>query len=147
MKSKSFAETRAHFLVFDRGDEVIGTLRRFAVEGHVRAGRFAAVGALERAVVAYWNREKLDYEKIRVDEQVEVLALLGDLAVEGERTKVHAHIVLGRRDGSTVGGHLMEGSVFPTLEMHLLEYRGELRRQKDEATRLSLIMIEARRGS
>jgi uncharacterized protein len=142
MKFRSFADARALFLVFDRGDEIITTVRRFAGEEAIRGGRFAAIGAFQRAVVAYWNPEKLDYEHIDVGEQVEVLSLIGDIAVEGEETKIHAHVVLGRRDGSTVGGHLISGIVFPTLEMHLLEYRGELRRKRNEETKLSLIEIE-----
>lgn len=148
MKSKSFAEARPHFLVFDKGDEAVGTLRTFAQEHSIRGGRFAAIGAFQRAVVAFWNPDERKYEHISVGEQVEVLTLTGDIAMEGDETKIHAHVVFGRRDGSTIGGHLIEGHVFPTLEMHLLDYRAELRREKDESTKLSLIAIkDGSRGS
>ncbi|MBW3563283.1 MAG: DNA-binding protein [Acidobacteria bacterium] len=146
MKLKSFTDTRPHFLVFDKGDEVVHTLRNFAQEHSIRGGRFAAIGAFQRAVVAFWNPDKRDYDHISVGEQVEVLSLMGDIALEGDDTKIHAHVVLGRRDGSTIGGHLIEGHVFPTLEMHLLDYRSELRREKDESTKLSLIAIKGASG-
>lgn len=141
MKFTTFAEPRPFLLVFDKQDEVIGTLRRFAREQGIRGGRFAAIGALSRAVVAYWNPEKLGYEKVTFDEQVEVLALVGDVAREGDEVKIHGHIVLGRRDGSTVGGHLVQATVFPTVEMHFVDYGATVQRKKDAATKLSLIAI------
>ena len=147
MKFSIVAKTRPIFLVFDQGDEVVATLRQFAREQQIRGGRFAAIGALSGAVVAYWNPDKLDYDRIEVQEQVEVLSLIGDVTVEDGKTKIHAHIVLGRRDGSTVGGHLMQGTVFPTLEMHLLDYGTPLQRKKDEKTKLSLIAIEDAGGA
>lgn len=122
-------------LVFDPGDEVIATLQQHIAEHDIPSAWFQAIGAFERSVIAYWNRETKQYEDIAVDEQVEVLALSGNV----NRTKVHAHVVLGRRDGSTIGGHLKRGTVFPTLEMHLTQLDRELVRQRDEATGLDLI--------
>jgi len=122
-------------LVFDPGDEVIATLQQSIAEQHIPSAWFQAIGAFERSVIAYWNRETKQYEDMAVDEQVEVLALSGNV----NRTKVHAHVVLGRRDGSTIGGHLKRGIVFPTLEMHLTQLDRELVRQRDEATGLDLI--------
>ena len=139
MKSSAFDEVRPFFLVFDRGDEIVETLREFAVEKGIRGGRFAAIGAVAAGVVAYWNRETREYDRIEVEEQVEVLSLVGDIAVEGDETRIHAHAVLGRRDGSTIGGHLLEGTVYPTLEMHLVDYGATLERKKDDETLLSLI--------
>ena len=48
-------------------------------------------------------------------------------------------VILGRRDGSTIGGHLKRGIVYPTLEMHLTTLEHELVRRRDEATGLDLI--------
>jgi len=124
-----------HVLVFDNGDEVLGTLQRFIAGQQIPSAWFQAIGAFERSVIAYWNRETKQYEDIAVDEQVEVLALSGNV----NRTKVHAHAVLGRRDGSTIGGHLKRGIVYPTLEMSLTILDHELTRQRDEETGLDLI--------
>ena len=141
MQSRIFIETHPFFIVFDKHERVIETLRAFAQREDIRGGRFAAIGALSSATVAYWNPQKRDYEHIEVSEQVEVLSLLGDVTVAGGETKIHAHIVLGRRDGSTIGGHLIEGTVYPTLEMHFVDYDSTLQRHKDEETKLSLIVL------
>jgi predicted DNA-binding protein with PD1-like motif len=80
---------------------------------------------------------------IAVGEQVEVLSLVGDIALDGDEPKVHAHAVLGRRDGSTVGGHLLEAHVRPTLEVVLVESPAYLRRLHDAASGIALIRLDA----
>jgi predicted DNA-binding protein with PD1-like motif len=143
MKSKVINDgpERTIALVFDKGDEVISTLERFAKEHDLTASRFSAIGALEGAVLGYFDWERKDYDRVPVQEQVEVLSLNGDIALDGEQPKVHAHTVLGRRDGSTVGGHLLEATVRPTLEVVLVESPGYLRKKCDRETGLALIDI------
>jgi len=127
--------TYGHILVFDKGDEVLATLQQHLNERRIPSAWFQAIGAFESSTIAYWNRETKQYEDIAVDEQVEVLSLSGN----GTPKKLHAHVVLGRRDGSTIGGHLKRGVVYPTLEMHLSVFDHELVRQRDEETGLDLI--------
>jgi predicted DNA-binding protein with PD1-like motif len=129
-------------IVFDTGDEVIDGLQRFAAEQGLDASRFTAIGAFEDAELGYFDPEARAYSRIPVDEQVEVLALVGDIALDGEEPKVHAHVVLGRRDGSTCGGHLLSAHVRPTLEVMLTESPAYLKREHDPATGLALIRIE-----
>ncbi|HEY4641194.1 MAG TPA: PPC domain-containing DNA-binding protein [Thermoanaerobaculia bacterium] len=128
---------RAHgnVLVFDKGDEVLETLQRYVADEGIASAWFQAIGAFERSVIAYWNRDTKQYEDIPVGEQVEVLALSGNVTPK----KTHAHVVLGRRNGSTIGGHLKRGIVYPTLELHLSRFEHELTRTRDEETGLDLI--------
>ena len=141
MKSKLLKEgaERTFALVFVHGDEVMATLQRFAEENGLAASRFSAIGALESAVLGYFDWDRKDYLRIPVQEQVEVLSINGDIALDGRKPKVHAHAVLGRRDGSTVGGHLLEARVRPTLEVLLIESPGYLRKVCDPETGLALI--------
>jgi predicted DNA-binding protein with PD1-like motif len=82
-------------------------------------GNFIAIGAFSRLRIAYFDVEISRYADLDVDEQVEVLSLAGNVARHSEQPLVHAHIIVGRRDYSTLGGHLREGSVRPTLELFL----------------------------
>jgi predicted DNA-binding protein with PD1-like motif len=70
-----------------------------------------------------------------------VLSLIGDVALKDGQPKVHAHIVVGRSDGSTRGGHLIEGHVRPTLEVILTESPEHLRKEIDQESGLALIRI------
>ena len=139
MRTYDVAPQRRFLLVFDKGDDVLATLRAFAASHAIRGAFFVALGALRSATIAYWNPATKEYEQIAVDEQVEVLSFVGNVGVDGAETKIHAHVTLGRRDGSTIGGHLLSATVFPTLEMHLVDYGATVVRGKDEETGLSLI--------
>lgn len=131
--------TRHFVLVFAIDDSVMDPLRQFAREQDVRAASFVAIGALRRASLAYFAWDTKEYEDIAVDDQVEVVSLTGNIGREGDEVRVHAHCVLGRRDGSVVAGHLHDGVVRPTLELFLRVWPATLARAPDEESGLALI--------
>lgn len=125
-------------LAFETGDAVIATLERFAAEQQLGGGHFHAIGAVRRATLAWYDLDTKRYEETRHDEQLEVCALTGNVShFEGE-PKIHVHCVLGRRDTTTVGGHLIEAEVRPTLELYLTGGRGA-EREMDEEVGLPLL--------
>lgn len=91
---------RTFVVVFDKGDEVIEGLTPFAGRQRLRASPLTAIGALSNVTLGYFDAAARDYRKIPVAEQVEVLSLLGVITLDGEKPKGHAHIVVGRADGS-----------------------------------------------
>lgn len=129
-------------LAFETGDEVMSVLGRFVREAEVEAASVTAIGAFERATLGYFDWDKKDYVKFAVADQVEVLSLLGDVAVAEGGPSLHLHAVLGRRDGSVVGGHLLEARVRPTLEVILIQPPSYLRKRKDKETGLALLAID-----
>jgi len=98
-----------------------------------------AIGAFSGATLGYFDIEKKEYEKIPVEEQVEVLSLIGDIVLNEGEPELHAHAVLGRRGGTTRGGHLLEAYVRPTLEVVLVESPDRLKKRTNEETGLALI--------
>jgi uncharacterized protein len=134
---------RTYAIVFDEGEETMEGLTNFAKDQEISAATFSAIGAFEKATLAFFDMQSKEYEKIPVQEQVEVLTFMGNVAVnvEKDEPKIHAHAVLGKRDGTTLGGHVMEGHVRPTLEVLLIESPEYLQRRTDEKTGLALIEI------
>ena len=130
-------------LIFDSGDEVMQHLQQFAREKKLSGSRFTAIGAFSDVTVGYFNIEKKDYKRIPIREQVEVLSLIGDIASDSGEPKIHAHVVVGKSDGSAWGGHLVEARVRPTLELILTETPVHLRRKWDPAAHLALIDLAA----
>jgi predicted DNA-binding protein with PD1-like motif len=144
MKAKLLYEqqgAKTFAVIFDKGDEVIAGLTDFAKQNQLAAAQLTAIGAFSDATLGYFDREKKDYVKIPVDEQVEVLSLVGDIALSKGEPKVHAHVVLGKSDGTAHGGHLLEAYVWPTLEVIVTEAPTHLQRKIDEATGLALISV------
>jgi uncharacterized protein len=130
---------RTFVLVLATGDETMKALTSFAKEQRLGGSHFTAIGAFSRAVVAYFDWSDKQYRHIRVETQVEVLSLVGDITVEDAAPKVHAHVVLGKADATAHGGHLIEASVRPTLEIVITELPRHLHRRFDAESGLALI--------
>jgi uncharacterized protein len=133
---------KTYAIVFDTGDEVAAGLTAFATEHYLGASHFTAIGALSDVVLGYFDWETRDYRRIPLREQVEVLSLADDVVLDGGESKVHAHVVIGKRDGTAHGGHLIEALVRPTLEVMVVESPRHLRRRMDPESGLALIAIE-----
>jgi predicted DNA-binding protein with PD1-like motif len=71
-----------------------------------------------------------------------VLSLIGDVAEGQEGPSLNVHVVLGLADGTTRGGHLIEGQVFPTLEAVVTETQAELRRVMHPDLGVALIDLD-----
>jgi uncharacterized protein len=128
-------------LVFDIGDEVIEQLTTWCNEQRITAARLTGVGGFSTATVAWFDWQARGFQEIKVAEQVEVLAFSGDVGERDENAAVHAHVVLGRRDGTTRGGHLTAAHVRPTLELIVDEVPAHLGRRYDPESGLALIAL------
>lgn len=135
---------RTFAVILETGDEAMACLHAFAVQERIAAAQITAIGAFSSTVLAYFEWERKDYRHIPVDEQVEVASLLGDVALAPDgKPAVHIHLVLGRRDGSALAGHLAKGYVRPTLEVIVTESPAHLHKVKDPASGLALIRPKA----
>lgn len=129
-------------VIFETGDEVMAGLKQVAREHHLDASHFTAIGAFREVTLGYFEVDKKEYKHIPVHEQVEVLSLIGDITLDPkDEPQIHAHVVVGRADGTTRGGHLLEAYVRPTLEVIVVESPAALRRQFDPEAGLALIKV------
>ena len=143
MKSKLLSDERqsTFALVFDKDDEFTSTLLEFAKQHTFIAGHFNGIGAFKDVTIGFFEREQKDYRRIEINEQVEVMSVTGTIATSDSGPKIHAHVVIGKRDGSAHGGHLLQAHVWPTLELILTKFPSELRRVRDDETNLSLLSV------
>jgi predicted DNA-binding protein with PD1-like motif len=138
------AASRIHVVVLDSGDEAFAELTRFANDAGIAAASLTSIGAFEKATVGWFDFANKTYKKIEVNEQCEVLSAIGDIATGDDgKASLHMHIVLGLSDGSTRGGHLLKGTVRPTLEVVLTETPSKLRRKKQADIGIALIDMDA----
>ena len=135
---------RTFIVVMDEGDEAFSKLASFAKENSVTAASVSAIGAFRTATIAFFDYATKSYQHIPVQQQSEVLSLIGDIAQDDEgNASLHLHAVLGFSDGSTKGGHFVEGTVRPTLEIVVRETPANLKRRKRQDLGLALIDLGA----
>lgn len=142
-KVASDARAETCVVILDTGEEALGSLTKFANDAKITAASLTAIGAFERATVGWFDFDKKSYKRIEINEQCEVLSAIGDIAVDDNgKASIHVHVVLGLSDGSTRGGHLLEGKVRPTLEVVVADTPAKLRRRKRPDIGAALIDLD-----
>ena len=138
-KVRDSPEEQVYAIVFYRGDEALSGLTDFVLQHHISDAHFTGIGAISGATIAWLDPAKKIYHRIPVSEQVEVLSLIGDVATFDEKPVVHMHAVLGRSNGTTVGGHVFELNVNPTLEVFMTANATALKKRPDDVSGMKVI--------
>jgi predicted DNA-binding protein with PD1-like motif len=136
---KTSSEEQVYAVIFQKGDEVLSGLTDFAIKYKIQAAHLTGIGAASGATVGWLDLNRKEYRAIPVKEQVEVLSMVGDIATFEGKPVVHAHLALGRQDGSLVGGHLWEMHVNPTLEVFVTAFTTPLKKRLDEPSGMKVI--------
>jgi predicted DNA-binding protein with PD1-like motif len=133
------AQETTYAVIFGSGDEILGGLTKFAEENHISAARITGVGAIHDGTLAWLNPDTKKYRAIPINQQAEVLSLLGDIATYQGKPIVHAHMVVGFGDGTAHGGHLLQAHVWPTLEVIVTSYPRPLYKKFDPQKGIAVI--------
>lgn len=130
---------KQYAVIFSVGDEAYSGLLDFAQKYRVTSGHFTAIGALSSVVLGWFDPQKKMYLENPIAEQVEAVTMTGDFAMYQGKPSLHTHIVVGRRDGTARGGHVIEAIVSPTLEVFVTVDPVPLHKKYDPSTDLTLI--------
>jgi predicted DNA-binding protein with PD1-like motif len=133
---------KTYAVIFAKGDEVLSGLTEFAGREKITAGYFTAIGALSSARFGWFDRARKAYRNIPINEQVELISLIGDVGLVNGAPQVHAHGAVGYPDGQVRGGHLLEAIAWPTLELFFTSCLVPLIKEHDEETDLSLFDLK-----
>jgi uncharacterized protein len=126
-------------IILAKGDEVMSGLTDFARQNKVTSASFTAIGAFSHATVAWFDDGRKEFKLIPIEQQVELVSMIGDIALVNDQPSVHTHLSVASSDGTVRGGHVINAFVFPTLELFMTVYPTPLHKESDEATGLKLI--------
>jgi predicted DNA-binding protein with PD1-like motif len=126
-------------IILAKGDEVMSGLTDFARQNKVTSASFTAIGAFSHATVAWFDDARKEFRLIPIEQQVELVSMIGDIALVNDQPSVHTHVAVASSDGTVRGGHVINAFVFPTLELFMTVYPTPLHKESDKATGLKLI--------
>lgn len=143
MRSKQVADNpKTMVVILDTGDEILSSLKSVARTEHLAGSSFKAIGALSNVELGWFNWETKEYQTaVKLEEQIELLSLIGDIALKDGKPQVHAHLVIGRRDGTAHGGHLLSATVRPTCEIVITESPKHLQKEIDPESGIALMRL------
>jgi uncharacterized protein len=132
-------QTREYAVILGKGDEAFSGLQEFAEKYHITSAHFTAIGALNGATLGWFDPQRKMYKKVNIDGQVEVISMIGDIALYQGKPVVHTHMVVATSDGTTRGGHVLDAYVSPTLEVMVTVDPIAMQKRLDPETDLTLI--------
>ena len=146
MQARLIAENsggeKTYAVIFGKGDELLSGLTEFAEREKLMGGHFTAIGALQSARFGWFDAAQKAYRDIPIDQQVELLTLIGDVGLVNGAPQIHAHGTVGLPDGQVRGGHLLQAIVWPTLEVFLTASPTALIKERDDETNLFLFKLD-----
>src|SRR6266481_3859079 len=132
-------QTREYAVIFGKGDEAFSGMLAFAEKYHITSAHFTAIGALNRATLAWFDPQRKMYTKVPIEGQHEVIGMDGDIALYKGKPVVHTHMIVGTSDGTTRGGHVLAAYISPTLEVMVTVDPIAMHKRFDPETDLTLI--------
>lgn len=126
----------------EQGDDILKSIKQFAEKEKVGAAFFEGIGSLYKARLGHYDfKDTRTYKYETFNEDLEILTLSGNVSTMNGHALPHAHVTLGRRDFSVIGGHLEEDSLANMVEVNLILLPGKLEKAKDSTVGLNLLQL------
>lgn len=120
------------------GSDAIEEIKAYAKDRRIGSAAFSLIGAVKSAKLSFYDQDGKKYADETFDEPLEIVSCNGNVCTKDGVYVVHAHACLGRRDGSTIGGHVAALRVFAG-ELHIRCFKESIGRGFDEVTGLNLM--------
>lgn len=129
----------SYVIRLEKGESIIEELESFCQKENISTAFLNGLGAILSATLAFYNLEKKEYELKNLSETCEIVSLVGNVALVDNKPFAHLHCVLSNSKFECFGGHLKEGTVGATCEIHLIKLDVEIERKLDEKIGLKLL--------
>lgn len=137
MEYRAFGST--YIVRIDRGEEILSQVKRVCEAEKIRLGKITGIGAVNRAVVGFFETATKEYHSTVMTGDFEITSLMGNITTMEGEVYLHAHANLAGPDNRSFGGHLNEAVVSATFEVILQAFEGEAERLFDDTIGLNLL--------
>ena len=94
------------------------SIRSLSEHGITAAALTSGIGRIRNTAIGFLDSEGV-YQRLVIEEPMELLSMQGNLAPGPDGTFTHIHIVASEDDHVVRGGHLFEAIVEVTAEIHM----------------------------
>ncbi len=136
--------TDKYVLRLESGDDILQSLRKFAVSKNLGVAVIEGIGSLSKVKLGHYDFSTKKYSYETFEDDLEILNLSGNISTLDKQALPHVHVTLGRRDFSVIGGHLDEGSAANMVEIAISKLPGKLVKEKDESIGLNVLRLPLR---
>ncbi len=139
MSRKQYSLRRTYIGRLPQGADLLESITKICKEENIKIGKITAIGAVKKAVIAFYNQVEKKYHNLELNQEMELVSCIGNVSILNGQPFVHCHVSLADDQGRCFGGHLMVGTEVFVCELIIEEFEGELvERVYDEQTGLNL---------
>jgi|BEDMetMinimDraft_2_1075160.scaffolds.fasta_scaffold00814_5 predicted DNA-binding protein with PD1-like motif len=129
----------AKIYLIEKGGKVPDSIVAIAKKEGITTARVECIGAVCEVELAFYNHRAKVYEVTKYSEEMEVTAMLGNICTMNNELILHVHGTFGRRDNSTIGGHVISAVADPFLEVVITKTENNAVREYDKELNLNVI--------
>lgn len=130
-----------YIVSIDNHTEIADALLSFCSETGIKSGSISGIGAIDSMTLRFFNPATKKYVDRQFDEQMEIASLLGNVSTLDGKTYLHLHIVAGRSDYSTLGGHLLSARLSGAGEFFVEDFGENVERAYSEEIGLNIYKL------
>ena len=134
------SDDKNYILRFDPNEEITRELSNFCEKEKLFAGTITGIGSASEVTISFYNLDTKQYESVTVARRMEIVSLLGNVALLEGKPFAHLHGIFSDADMQPISGHVKELVVSATCEIALTRFDGEVRRAHDPKTGLNLLV-------
>ena len=130
-----------YIVSIDNHTEIADALLSFCSEMGIKSGSISGIGAIDSMTLRFFNPATKKYVDRQFNEQMEIASLLGNVSTLDGKTYLHLHIVAGRSDYSTLGGHLLSARLSGAGEFFVEDFGVDAERAYSEEIGLNIYKL------
>lgn len=130
-----------YLIKLEKNEKLVQTLIKFCEEHRINSGWISGIGSLAEIELAYYRLDRKEYSHEKIEEPLEIVSLMGNIAFFENKHAVHAHIVASDAEMKTYAGHLQEAVISATCEIFLIDFDAKIERKHSPEIGLNLLDI------
>ena len=127
-----------YFVRFDKGEEIMSTLKKFCEDEKIKLAEVKALGAVDDFDVGLFDVIEKKYHRNSFKFPAEITSFWGTVTTQNGEVYLHIHMSAGDSKGQVFGGHLNRAVVSATCEMIVEVSDGKVERKFNEDVGLNL---------
>ena len=127
------------------GQEILSSLIKFAKEKNIASAVILGIGGVNKAEIGFFNLKTKEYDRKVLEEDLELVSLLGNLSYVDGEPFIHAHGTFGNAEYQGIAGHCFSLEISVTAEIHLIEFSKKIERSPDSTMRVNLLNLDSKK--
>jgi len=108
----------------NHNSDLLEELTSLCRDKNIGLGHIEAIGAVSRAQIGFYDQSRQEYRFTKLDKNLEITSLIGNISIRDGEPMVHAHLTLADAQGSVYGGHLAPETIVFACEFIIHAYEG-----------------------